>query len=260
MPAKATLTPYDVYIYTVREIHYSVARIKRIVLVQLCAAMVLSGNIFVIDEMKKSENNEIGEIKLDEKQIENMIHGYAPFCSPDRPRPLNKTVIEYVLSKRYGKGTSKRGRTEIIVGIVFASLFMLALTVPGIWTIIGWLICESFAGLLIWIGVRRMRNWKARESKIIDGDFYLKEVIVAEVEIITDAETLCDTHAVTFATGEMVHVDSIRNDRTFYENGKTGDKCYLLFFDSQFTGYVFDARWWALQPDLEAFTKNRQSK
>ena len=199
---------------------------------------------------------------MNDKEKWRMIEGLYQY-STLTPRPLNKEIIEYILRRRFAHGASVRGRLQIIIGIFTIVLLTGCLILaPGIPMIIMWILLGGVVGgLFIWCGTSNIRNCKPNEQKIVNGSYCLKETFVTKYREIFDSEAL-DSHIFTFTDGEEESASSgINCDSVFYYHGKVGDRCLLLFFEGyDKPTYVFDTRWWTLQPELECFVQRQQIK
>lgn len=200
----------------------------------------------------------MGQI-IDEKTMHRMIEGIFPPFNNLHQRPLNKSVVEYILRRRYGQGACIRGKIQLVVGIIAAVISLSWLLLISVPTLIFWVIFEGVSGLIIYSGVSNIRDWKPNEQKIASNNYCLKEAFVTNYEDIFDSDAE-DSHIFTFTDGEKVNACSGTNcDRLFYDHGKMGDCCLLLFFEeNDIPTYVFDTRWWTLQPDLECFVKRHE--
>ena len=179
------------------------------------------------------------------------------------PRPLNKAMVESVLRRRYSRGAKSRGRLQLIGGMILSWILIL-LSIGGLTTgliiptIIIDLLLGGIAFVLIRSGMLDRRNADPNERKIVNGCYYLKETYVTDDKLLGHPSDDDRVHAFTFADGEEIHAGPENCDRAFEDHGKIGDRCYLLYFDEEKNPFfVFDTRWWALQPDLASFVRRR---
>ena len=197
--------------------------------------------------------------RIDEKIMLRMIKG-IPFNDLHK-RPLNKPIVEYILRRHYGQGAFVSGKMQLIIGIIAAVLSMSWLLLISVPTLIFWVIFEGISGLIIYSGIEDIRNWKPNEQKIASNNYCLKESFVTNFQFFSDCDG-ADSHIFTFTNGEKVDASPGTNcDSVFYYHGKVGDCCLLLFFEGyDKPAYIFDTRWWTLQPELECFVKRREIK
>ena len=193
--------------------------------------------------------------------IPDMLRSYDNHA---KPLPLNKALVEELLRRHYSRGAKSRGRLQLIVGIFcfwISILFLIGGIAAGliILSMIMLLLFGGAGGALVHTGIKNKRNTEPNEMKIVNGRYYLKETYVTDHKLLGHP---CDDdrkHAFTFADGEEILAAPGTNcDRTFDDYGITGDRCYLLYFDEEkIPFFVFDTRWWALQPDLASFVRRR---
>lgn len=193
--------------------------------------------------------------------VSNMGLSYADHANP---LPLNKAVVESLLRWRYSRGAKSRGRLQLIAGIFcfwISILFLIGgiaagLIIPSMIVI---LLLGGAGGALVHTGIKNKRNAEPNDMKIVNGCYYLKETYVTDHKLLGHPSDDDRTHAFTFADGEEILAAPGRNcDRTFEDYGKIGDRCFLLYFDEEkIPFFVFDAQWWALQPDLASFVRRR---
>ena len=195
--------------------------------------------------------------------IPDMLRSYDNHA---KPLPLNKALVEELLRRHYSRGAKSRSSALVVIGAIccgMAAIMMMygiALWVPMSLTIlVVALLLGSFGVAMIRAGKREQRNAEPNERKIVNGCYYLKEAYVTSHGPFVKPSDDCTVRDFTFTDGEaLTALPGTNCDRTFDDYGITGDRCYLLYFDEEkIPFFVFDTRWWALQPDVASFVRRR---
>ena len=195
--------------------------------------------------------------------IPDMLRSYDNHA---KPLPLSKALVEELLRRRYSRGARRRVTAMVVIGAIccgMAAIMMMcgiALLGPmSLPILIVALLFGSFGVGLIRSGKREQRIEVPNERKIVNGCYYLKESFVTSHEPFAKPSDDYTVRNFTFTDGEaLTALPGTNCDRTFDDYGITGDRCYLLYFDEEKNPFfVFDTRWWALQPDLASFVRRR---